>query len=76
MGTIELSDISFCEFTGSAERNSPSLRIEVEPLLLASSDPLILDVWNTLELTDDHYPILERYEVTEKELIDYIEKNR
>lgn len=75
-GTISFSDIAFCQVNPSNEMRVAKRLSQPDSIELAASDPELLEIWNTLTLTIEHYPILQGYEVTEKDLIKYIKKNQ
>ena len=81
VGSITLSDLSFCEYVATSNMRFSSLSTFKNDsklmLLLASSDPLLLQVWDKLQITSkEEKEALKQYEsINEKELINFIQEN-
>lgn len=73
-GSFTITEVSFCQvgLEATEERNSKVESVKVEPILLAASDPELIDIWETREATIEQENILEGYGVTEEELLDFI----
>lgn len=73
-GSFSIGDVSFCQIDSeSGGDKTVQLRLtKIEPVLLAASDPELIDIWETREATTEQENILERYGVAEEELLKYI----